>query len=227
MESNNLTDKIEILFQPAGNPISPNKISQAIESFPYSEAIVKTIRDSKELDEGGKVFTRCATLILTNFKMTRGGPFLGEKNQRKNLDRIWKDIGGHFIEIRNSLKETGLLRDRLITDLDPTDREKLIDRIWLLTKLLLPITMGKTSYGLVGASKILFAVFPELVLPIDNRQWLHVFKTVDLGDVLRRMVSDIQHWESATGTKLNELGSSKGFTTLPSVYNIMAMKARP
>jgi len=87
--------------------------------------------------------------------------------------------------------------------------------------------MGKTSYGLVGASKILFAVFPELVLPIDNRQWLHVFKTVDLGDVLRRMVSDIQRWEIVKGIKLNELGSSKGFTTLPSVYNVMAMKAKP
>ena len=98
---------------------------------------------------------------------------------------------------------------------------------WILTKQLLPFTMGETSYGLVGASKILFAVFPETVLPIDNRQWLHVFKTVDLGDVLKRMVSDIQRWEKTTGKHLNELGSSKGLTTLPSVYNVMAMAARP
>ena len=222
-----MTDKIEILFMPAGSPISPSEVSQAIKSFPYNEAIVRVIRDSKELDESGKVFTRCATLILSNFKMTRSGPFSGEENQRENLKRIWNDMGGHFTEIRNSLNESGLPRDRLITDIDSKDRENLIDRIWVLAKLLLPITMGKTSYGLVGASKILFAVFPEIVLPIDNKQWLHVFRTVDLGDVLRRMVSDIQRWEIATGMKLNELGSSKGFTTLPSVYNVMAMKARP
>ena len=89
------------------------------------------------------------------------------------------------------------------------------------------ITMGKTSYGLVGASKTLFAVLPEIVLPIDNNQWLHVFKTVDLGDVIKRMVCDIQQWETATGKQLNEVDYSRRLTTLPSVYNVMAMAARP
>jgi len=87
--------------------------------------------------------------------------------------------------------------------------------------------MGKTSYGLVGASKILFAVLPEIVLPVDNNQWLNVFKTVDLGDVINRMVSDIKQWEKVTGKKLNEMVLSKRLTTLPSVYNVMAMAARP
>ena len=94
-------------------------------------------------------------------------------------------------------------------------------------KNLLPFTMGKTTFGLVGASKILFSVLPELVLPIDNSQWLHVFKTVDIGDVIRCMVFDIQRWESATGNKLNEMDYSRRLTTLPSVYNVMAMAARP
>ncbi len=94
-------------------------------------------------------------------------------------------------------------------------------------KKLLPFTMGKTTYGLVGASKILFSVLPAIVLPIDNSQWLRVFKTVDIGDVIRRMVLDIQCWEYETGEKINELGSSRGLTTLPSVYNVMAMAARP
>jgi len=94
-------------------------------------------------------------------------------------------------------------------------------------KKLLPFTMGKTTYGLVGASKILFAVLPEIILPIDNSQWLRVFKTVDIGDVIRRMVFDIQRWESITGEKLNEMDYSRRLTTLPSVYNVMAMAARP
>ena len=87
--------------------------------------------------------------------------------------------------------------------------------------------MGDYSYGLVGASKVLFSVLPEIVLPIDNAEWLRVFKTVDIGDVLHRMVLDIQKWEGITGRQLNDLDSSKRLTTLPSVYNVMAMLARP
>lgn len=87
--------------------------------------------------------------------------------------------------------------------------------------------MGKTSYGLVGAIKILFSVLPEIVLPVDNQEWLNVFKTVDIGDVINRMVCDIQKWEKETKKKFNELDSSKKLTTLPSVYNVMAMNDRP
>jgi len=87
--------------------------------------------------------------------------------------------------------------------------------------------MSKTSYGLVGASKILFSVLPEIALPVDNTQWKYVFKTVDFGDVLRFMVSDIQDWEGITGMQLNELDQSKRLSTLPAVYNVMAMRARP
>ena len=87
--------------------------------------------------------------------------------------------------------------------------------------------MGKTSWGLVGASKILFSVLPEIVLPVDNSMWLNVFKTVDLGDVIKGMAYDIQMWENATGMKLNEMYPNQKLTTLPSAYNVMAMAARP
>jgi hypothetical protein len=87
--------------------------------------------------------------------------------------------------------------------------------------------MGKTSWGLVGASKILFSVLPEIVLPVDNSMWLNVFKTVDLGDVIKGMAYDIQMWENANGMKLNEMYPKQRLTTLPSAYNVMAMAARP
>ena len=38
------------------------------------------------------------------------------------------------------------------------------------------------------------------------------------------MVLDIQNWEKVTGNKLNEIDHLKRLTTLPSVYNVMAMK---
>ena len=74
--------------------------------------------------------------------------------------------------------------------------------------------MGETSYGLVGASKILFSVLPEIILPIDNYMWLKIFKTVDIGDIIEGMVLDIQQWENETGQKLNEMDPQ--LTTLPS-----------
>ena len=96
------------------------------------------------------------------------------------------------MEINTSVLKSGLSRDRYLLEISEREREQLIAEIWKITKTLLPFTMGNTSYGLVGASKILFSVLPEIVLPVDNTQWLHLFKTVDLGDVLRYMVLDIQ-----------------------------------
>jgi hypothetical protein len=61
---------------------------------------------------------------------------------------------------------------------------------------------------------------------VDTVEWEYVFRTVDLGDVLHRMVNDIQRWEENTGKQLNDLDPSKRMTTLPSVYNVMAMAAR-
>ena len=159
--------------------------------------------------------------------MTRSGRFKEFEKQKEILVNCWTEVGEYLIKIHDSVIESGLSRDRYLVELSEYKREELIAEIWLITKRVLPFTMGKTSYGLVGASKILFAVLPEIILPIDNSQWLRVFKTVDLGDVIKRMTSEIQSWENATGEKLNEIDYSKKLTTLPSVYNVMAMAARP
>jgi hypothetical protein len=90
-----------------------------------------------------------------------------------------------------------------------------------------PLYFFRKRLTSVGATKILFAILPEIVLPIDNSQWLNVFKTVDMGDVINKMVLETQYWETATGEKLNDMDRQKRLTTLPSVYNVMAMAARP
>jgi len=217
----------EILFDVKGHAISPIEISERIISFRqcYSNAIKEIINNSKVLDNNGEVFIKCASRILSNFGMTRSGPF--HENCSEKLRSCWDAVGANLKEINNSVRKSGLPRDRYILELSVEERKGLIEEIWLITKELLPFTMGETSYGLVGASKILFSVLPEIVLPIDNAEWLRVFKTVDLGDVLHRMVFDIQEWERITGRQLNDLDHSKRLTTLPSVYNVMAMDARP
>jgi hypothetical protein len=216
-----------ILFDENGLAISPDDISEKITAFgdSYNDAVKEIIHNSKVLGNDGKVFSQCAKLILSNFGMTRSGPFYGDCNYL--LSKCWDAIGTNLKEINNSVLKSSLPRDRYLLEIGEHEREVLIAEIWSITKKLLPFTMGKTSYGLVGASKILFSVLPEIVLPIDNAEWLHVFKTVDLGDVLRRMVADIQKWEGLTGERLNDLDPSKRLTTLPSVYNVMAMNARP
>ena len=216
-----------ILFDAEGQAIRPTEISERITAFgnSYNDAVKEIINDSKVLDDEGVVFIKCASRILSNFKMTRRGVFHG--NSDEILRSCWNAVGADVKEINNSVCKSGLPRERYILELSVRDRDELIEEIWRITKKLLPFTMGETSYGLVGASKILFSVLPEIVLPVDNKEWLRVFKTVDLGDVLLEMVRDIQEWEGITGRQLNELDPSKRLTTLPSVYNVMAMWARP
>jgi len=223
-----------ILFNTDGDPIAPASIISKIDGFGYNSAVYQIIQDSKELDRAGEVFIKCTARILSNFGMTRGGPFKGVKidkngnvNSRKKLLEYWRAVGDRVIEVHNSVLESGYSRDRYLLGLGKLEREELTAKIWSITKQLLPLTMGETSYGLVGASKILFAVLPEIVLPIDNSQWLNVFKTVDMGDVINGMVLETQHWETVTGEKLNKLDPQERLTTLPSVYNVMAMAARP
>ena len=226
-------DSNTILFD-AGQAIAPDKIAAKVDRFRYRTAVSKTIRDSRKLDKRGKVFVKCTARILSNFGMTRSGPFRGVRvktdgsvSGRGILMACWERVGGDLMETRSAIPTVGCARDRYLLELSESDRTELAARIWLLTKRLLPVTMGQTSYGLVGASKILFAVLPEVVLPIDNRQWVRVFQTVDMGDVISRMASEIRSWESTTGKRLNEMDPRRELITLPSVYNVMAMAARP
>jgi hypothetical protein len=216
-----------ILFDASGQAIGPTDICGRISAFgnSYNDAVKEITDDSRVLDDDGVVFIKCASRILSSFKMTRSGPFHGDRNEV--LRDCWKEVGANLIGINNSVRKCGLPRDRYLLELSVQERERLIAEIWLITKRLLPFTMGETSYGLVGASKLLFSVLPEIVLPIDNAEWLHVFRTVDIGDVLHCMVDDIQAWEGITGRQLNDLDDTRRLTTLPSVYNVMAMAARP
>ncbi len=218
---------VPILFDADGQAISPENVVKAIQGFPnsYKEATREIIQASPHLDTRGQAFVDCASRILSSFGMTRGGLF--HRNGEDHLRLCWKAVGSTLLRINRSVLDSGLSRDRYLLELGEHEREQLISDIWVTTKQLLPFTMGDYSYGLVAASKILFSVLPEIVLPIDNAQWLRVFRTVDLGDVIRQMALDIHEWEAATGRKLNELDSSGRLTTLPSVYNVMAMDARP
>jgi hypothetical protein len=223
-----------VLFNRDDTAKTVEEVKNSIGKFEYSDASSDIIGQSWKLDSNGSVFIQCTARILTNFGMTRSGPFKGikiSKNGHVTGDAIlvdcWKAVGNRVFEIHKSVLAAGeSKRGRYLLDISASERKELIENIWSITKQLLPFSMGGTTFGLVGASKILFAVLPEIVLPVDNDMWLRVFKTVDLGDVLKHMVSEIQAWEGDTGKRLNEMDSDKMLTTLPSVYNVMTMSAR-
>ena len=216
-----------VIFDDNSSAIRPLDIASQIASFSesYKNAIAEIIRDSAVLDSEGWIFTKCVSRLLKNFKMTRRGAFHEELEIK--LQDCWSTIGPTLFELKNFIRRSNASRDRFLLEISPTNRTEIINTVWQMSKALLPFTMTENSYGLVGASKILFAVLPEIVLPVDNTQWKQLFKTVDLGDVIRFMVADIQKWESSTGQYLNQLDKSRRLTTLPAVYNVMAMSARP
>ena len=225
--------RASILFDDAGDPRTPDEIGGRIGSFRYKDTSQRIIRDSTALAPNGDVFLQCTARVLSNFGMTRSGRFRGVRitkggtvRHKEILVDCWETVGSDLLDVRSHIPKSGRARDRYLLELSKPELGELTTRIWSMTKQLLPLTMSKNSYGLVGASKILFAVLPEIVLPIDNSQWVGVFKTVDLGDVISMMASDIQSWESKTGAMLNEMGLPDGLTTLPSVYNVMAMAAK-
>ena len=194
----------KILFK-SGKPIPCKEISRLIDNF--GDSYNRTVREIILSTDGPinkDLFIRNAAKILNNFKMTRQGPFrrLGFDARGKvtgpveKLDQCWKLIGEQLLEIKSKISDWDLKpRSRTILLMKEHQINEIVDIIWSAFKRLLPATMSEHSYGLVGASKILFAVFPEIVLSVDNLEWKHVFKTVDLGDIIKLMVNEIREWQ--------------------------------
>ena len=226
----------EILFNNR-EPVSSPEISQAIDHFgaSYNRTVCSIILSTARESISRRLFFYNAISILNNFKMTRSGVFKGLRigpegkpiGPIKKIEACWNAIRPEIIEIKDLLnKWSPDQRERVLVLLDDEQLQIISDRVYAAFKKLLPVTMSQHSYGLVGASKILFAIFPEIVLPLDNAEWKQLFRTVDLGDIIRLMAKEIKAWESSTSLQLNECDYTNATTTLPAVYNVMAMKAR-
>jgi hypothetical protein len=224
-----------ILSKKSGDPYSFNFVRQCVIDFGkgYNRTVSMAIENSNAgLDK--KVFRQNVGMLMPNFLMGRAGPFKGLKysNGRvvdpKNIvSKCWKSIGEQSVQLRAFIdgRNQGN-RIRALVAMSDSEQRKVAAELWSIFKALLPVCMGKHSMGLVGASKVLFSVLPEVALPIDNAEWRHVFKTVDFGDVILLMAEEIARWEKATGMHLDECDPNETLT-LPAVYNVMAMKARP
>jgi len=226
-----------VIFTDDGEAVDPKVISDAVTAFPkgYANAVREIISNTDRPDLDKDLFMKNCATVLVSFKMTRAGPFKGiggdeaaDKggNSKKKLVDAWSRVGNDLISLRGLLSRADLKpRSRTLLLLVEASRRRVVGELWSIFKKLLPVTMSSSSYGLVGASKILFSLFPEVALPIDNVEWRKVFKTVDFGEVIHLMAEEISEWEKKRGIPLDSRDEN-GPTTLPAVYNVMAMEAR-
>jgi hypothetical protein len=225
--------KFQILFYEDGDPIDIRAIGLFVNSFSksYTKTVQTIIRDSKVINEHS--FKHNIALLMPSFKMTRNGVYRGLKvgkgdnivDPNNITDVCWKEIGQRLIELKSEIPQEAT-RSRVIADLAPSDIENVTDKTNRLYESLSAKSTNGSTLGRVGATKILFSVFPEVALPIDTSQWRDVFKTSDYKSILKTMIGEIKDWEQRTEKKLEKCAVNK-VTTLPSIYNVMAMIARP
>jgi len=209
-------------------------ISSAISNFgnSYNETVRDVIVNSRN-DLNRKIFFQNVAKLMPNFKMTRQGPFKGVSysdgkviDPNEQIAACWEGIGDSAVKLREFLDEKGIeSRARILVEMSNSAQKEVATQLWNMFKKLVSLCMGKNTFGLVAASKVLFSVFPEVALPIDNAQWRNVFKTIDYGDIILLMASEISAWEKIVKKSL-EFCDPREITTLPSIYNVMAMKAR-
>jgi hypothetical protein len=226
----------KILFNTDG-PIPSQKISQSLEAFPngYARTVRQIIQATESSSISESLFFDITVKVLNSFKMTRPGPFKGLgynpdcsfKGPIEKLSASRDSVQADLFEIKSLLNSWGLVpRGRKIIQINDYQLQEVTRLLWISFKKLLLITMSTHSYGLVGASKILFGIFPEIVLPVDNEEWKQLFKTVDLSDVIKLMRNEIIEWEKQSGQMLDGCEPANVPSTLPAIYNVMAMKAR-
>lgn len=139
----------------------------------------------------------------------------------------WKKVEEGLQELKRYIKENvSCERRRIPIDLPSGSRGYIIQNTDKLFEKLRAVNVKGSQVGPVGANKVLFAVLPEIALPVDNQEWKHVFDTDKYSVILSRMVDEIEEWEKNVGEKLDR-ASPYAKTTLPAIYNIMAMSARP
>lgn len=223
----------KVLYNQNGSPIDAQRIKRLVSEFSesYDKVVKKIITDSATVNRD--TFRANVATLMPSFSMTRRGAFHGLKivggtirDPNHALDICWTQLGGELQNLKKYTSEnTSGRRSRAILELSPKSRNYVIGRISELFEKLKWTSVKGSDIGRVGASKILFAVLPEIALPVDNAEWDYVFRTDNYGRLLSTMIDEINEWEAKSQTQFESLDSPP--TTIPSIYNVMAMAARP
>jgi len=210
-------------------PIDHRCISRFVQSFSnsYQKTVATIIGKSENLDY--EAFRSNVVILMKSFKMTRRGAFHGvsmDSNTDDIISLCWRQVGDELKKLKEYSKENYRgKRSRILVELSSESRNYVIQKIDELFRKLTAIKIQTGRVTPVGASKVLFAVLPEIALPVDTSEWKHVFRTENYGEILSTMSNEIEEWEKSTEKNLESLDEHP--TTLPAIYNIMAMAARP
>ncbi|OGD44156.1 hypothetical protein A3K79_00705 [Candidatus Bathyarchaeota archaeon RBG_13_46_16b] len=229
-----MQETFKVLFDEKRKPIDVARIKCLVTDFSesYDKVVKQIINDSATLNR--ETFGFNVATLLPSFGMTRRGVFHGLKiekgiikDPKRVLDACWIQAGEELLDLKNRLSQhTSHRRSRAILELSPEPRNGIVAKLSELFDKLEWTTINGSDIGRVGASKILFAVLPEIALPVDNAEWDYVFRTYSYGKVLSIMIDEISEWEKQSNTHLETVDLHSP-TTLTSVYNVMAMAARP
>lgn len=224
----------KVLFYDDGDPIDHRAIRRFVSAFSpaYTATVQITIPNSERTNETAFKFS--IARLMPSFGMTRAGAFWKLRVQdgrisdpRHVTDLCWERAGAKIKSIKEYIRENAKVeRSRVIAELPQGPTDSVIKETSGLFNVLSKSQIESSFIGPVGASKVLFSVLPEVALPVDNSEWDSVFETDSYEQVLRLMVTEIKEWQQKTGRKL-ETSDPHKFTTLPSIYNVMAMSARP
>jgi hypothetical protein len=223
-----------LFYEKDGNPLDYRCIERFIKAFPksYQNVVEKIIMKSERLDK--RTFGYNLAILMPSFKMTRAGAFHGLRIVEKGIPTdpnnviglCWDQIGDELQELKDFIKaNASCSRSRVIADLPPKSRDHVIKVTAQLFEKLKNVCVRSSQVGRVGATKVLFAALPEIALPVDNLEWKQVFETDKYDAILSTMANEIIEWEKRVHKPLESL-SPHTATTLPAVYNILAMAAR-
>jgi hypothetical protein len=231
-----LTTQFKILFDETSKPLGIVTIKKKLSHFSKSyDKVVKIVIEKSEKLSRDTFNFNIATL-MPPFKMTRNkySVFYGMKIEEgilkdsdyNVLDSCWKKFGTEFKEVKEHISENVSHRNRALLELPEDKKNIAVEKVSKLFDELEWTTINDHhDIKRVGASKILFALFPEFALPVDNDEWDILFRTHDYGKILSTMINEIKEWEKKLRVNLETLNTSYK-TTLPSVYNVLAMEKK-
>lgn len=222
-----------LFYEKDETPLDYRCVERFVRAFPksYQNVVEKMVIESEKLNE--ETFKRNMAVLMPPFKMTRRGAFHGLRIDEGKLSDpnnvtglCWDQIGDELQELKGYLQANlSCPRSRVIVDLPSKSRDHVIEVTAKLFEKLEKVYVKSSRVGRVGASKILFAALPEIALPVDNLEWKQVFKTNRYDAILSRMSNEIIEWEKMVDKRLETL-SPHTSTTLPAIYNILAMATR-
>jgi len=225
-------ETFKVLFHKNGSPVESQRIRRLVSEFSesYDQVVRNIITNSETMNKD--TFRYNVATLMPPFLMTRRGAFHGLKivdgvirDPKRVLDVCWTQVDSELQNLKKHISEnTSGRRSRAVLELSPETRNYITGKISELFEKLKWTSVKGSDIGRVGASKILFAVLPEIALPVDNDEWKYVFRTDCYGKVLSIMIDEVNEWEAKSQTPFESLGSPP--TTIPSIYNVMAMDAR-